>query len=259
MSEVDFWVQAVANPNGEFHMDYEDRLNNTEFLKLDGSCSFLTSKLDNNSVVMDIGCGLISKYGQNLSNSKKIQLLAIDPLAAFYNIINERYSSGRILNRHCHFGMFEFMASIYPENYSSAIIINNALDHCIDPYKSIIECLYVLKKGGTLHLNHRSAEAVFENYHGLHKWNIDYDDNNNFIIWNNENAVNISENLKNIANIKIIHSDDYLTREQQFIIIDITKLNNFNLEDFFDIKKDLHCLTFFIGNLMSWISHYSNY
>lgn len=255
MSEVKFWIHDVANPEGIFRLDYNNRLFNLEFVKLDGSCASLASMLDENSIVMDIGCGLVSKYGKRLPNSKEIQLLAIDPLAAFYNIINEKYLSGRSSDKCCHFGMFEFMANFFAENYSDAIIINNALDHCIDPYKSIIECLYILKKGGIIHLNHRRAEAVFENYHGLHKWNIDYDNNNNFVIWNNENAVNVSQCLKDIADIKVTHSDDHLVRSEQFVIVDIVKLDDFNLEKFFDIKKDMHYLTSFIENLMDWIAH----
>jgi len=255
MSEVKFWIHDVANQEGIFRLDYNNRLFNLEFVKLDGSCASLASMLDENSIVMDIGCGLVSKYGKRLPNSKEIQLLAIDPLAAFYNIINEKYLSGRSSDKCCHFGMFEFMANFFAENYSDAIIINNALDHCIDPYKSIIECLYILKKGGIIHLNHRRAEAVFENYHGLHKWNIDYDNNNNFVIWNNENAVNVSQCLKDIADIKVTHSDDHLVRSEQFVIVDIVKLDDFNLEKFFDIKKDMHYLTSFIENLMDWIAH----
>lgn len=62
------------------------------------------------------------------------------------------------------------------------------MDHCIDPFKSILESLFILKPNGILHLKHRRAEGVFENYSSLHQWNIDYTDEMDFIIWNYDMA-----------------------------------------------------------------------
>jgi ubiquinone/menaquinone biosynthesis C-methylase UbiE len=109
---------------------------------------YIEEQLTGSEKILDIGCGLISMYG-NYVGEKKINLIAIDPLAHFYNIINERYQ-GELFSeeKRSSFGMFEFMADFYEENYADYIIINNALDHCIDPFKSIIECLHVLKCGG---------------------------------------------------------------------------------------------------------------
>lgn len=135
MKEVNFWVSDVANPKGICHDDYQKKIENKDFLGIDPAWKELAESLRSQSIVMDIGCGLTPYFGTRLPNGEQIQLIRIDPLASFYNRINDRCIEGPYSK--CQFGLFEFMANFYEENYSDAIIISNALDHCIDPY---IEC-----------------------------------------------------------------------------------------------------------------------
>lgn len=88
-NEVDFWANQVANSSGPSHAVYKSRIENEDFLGRDQTCGKLAKTLQANSVVMDIGCGLLSKYGNRLPNSELIQLIAVDPLAPFYNRINQ--------------------------------------------------------------------------------------------------------------------------------------------------------------------------
>lgn len=104
-----------------------------------------------------------------------------------------------------------------------------------------------------LHLNHRRAEALFVKYSGLHKWNIDYDKYDNFIVWNDKNAINVSQSLGDIVKIKVCHTDDYEKRKNQNIIVDITKIREFELSQFIDIKEERKLLAAFLGRLMDWI------
>ncbi len=259
MSEVEYWVQEVANPRGEAHWDYEARMNNELFFgltvpyqeeRLDFTSALpsLEKALWDGAIVMDIGCGLAPLYGSRLPDFGQVKLFTIDPLAPFYNKINEKYSSRQTL-RHS-FGMFEFMANFFERNYSDAIIINNAMDHCIDPYKSLIECAYILKPGGKLFLFHRRAEALYEGYSGLHKWNLDFD-KSDFLIWNNENAVNVSQELKDILQVNVVHSSLSTPRENQILIVEITKTRDFQLEEFIDISQERIQLASVIENIMS--------
>lgn len=254
-SEIDFWVNCVVNPNGRFYSDYINRIRNQDFLGIDLSAAAFARKLKAGSVVMDIGCGLAPKYGSRLPTSEMIQMISVDALAPFYNPINQKCTGGRVGK--CRFGMFEFIANFFDENYCDGILINNALDHCIDPYKSIIECLYVLKTGRSMRMVHHRAEAVREGYGGLHKWNIDYNGNNDFIIWNRENAVNISENLREIADIEVVHPDDDTPRNGQYVAVDITKKEDFPLEIFFDTKQEQRQLAFLVEGLMNWIAEHN--
>ena len=256
MSEVDFWVKEVAAPKGPRHQAYRDKLRNTDFLGIDRTCSRLADGLNSHSVVMDIGCGLYSMYGNRLPNAETLQMIAVDPLAPFYNRINEKCAGVEF--ERTKFGMFEFAANFFEENFCDVILINNALDHCIDPYKSIIECLYILKVGGKIRLRHRRAEAVNTAYGGLHKWNIDYDGQDRFILWNDKNAVNVSTNLREVADITLVHGEETCSRENQMITIEVVKKRSFPLEDFFNMEDERHQLAFLVEGLMNWISRHED-
>ena len=88
-----------------------------------------------------------------------------------------------------------------------------------------------------MYLNHRRAEAVYEAWTGLHKWNIDCH-KGDFIIWNKENAKNVTEELKNYADIKVTFDEAVLDREKQNIGVSIRKKRDFSIADFFDIDKE---------------------
>ena len=94
MSDVNFWVQYVANPKGEWHEGYYKRLRNADFLGIDKTSELLVQNMKNDAIIMDIGCGLYSMYGERLPNSRKIKLLPVDPLAAFYNHMNQKFAWG---------------------------------------------------------------------------------------------------------------------------------------------------------------------
>lgn len=248
MGEVDSWVRDAASPAGRSHLDYERRLANRDFLGIDGTVHFLLKTLAGGSVVMDMGCGLVSMYGTRLPNAQHVRLHAVDPLASFYNRINDKYAPGS--GKICEFGLFEFAADFYPENYCDLILIKNALDHCIDPYKSIIECLYILKRGGVLHLRHRRAEALHQAYQGLHRWNIDYNERRDLMIWNQENAVNVSESLQEIAEIQVTAAGEDVSRRDQIFTAEIVKKRDFRLEEFLDMARERRQLAFLVRELL---------
>ena len=248
MSEVEFWVKQTRNSDVGYINEY---MENRKFLTYDKNLTEIAQNLAEGSIVMDIGCGLVSMYGNILPDMSEIQLLPIDPLSYYYNKI---YRKGRDKQKECKFGMFEFMADFYEENYSDVILINNDLDHCIDPFKSVVECLFVLKVDGKLRMKHRRAEALYEKYSGLHKWNIDYDQHDNFIIWNENNAVNVSDVLKEVADITVVHAEDGTSRTNQFVNIEITKKKSFALEQYIDEKNERYYLANVIESLMKYFA-----
>ncbi len=141
-----------------------------------------------------------------MSETKKVRLIGIDPLASFYNQINQRFEKEHNLKfkiSPVEFGFFELLSYQYGSEYSDYILIDNALDHCIDPFAAIIECLRVLKTGGTLVTRHHVDEAYKAFYSGLHQWNICCDQNGDFIIWNRNNYVNVTQELEDYAEIKV--------------------------------------------------------
>lgn len=225
-SEIKFWVNDVAKDGGHFHEDYIRRVNNVMF----NGHTMPKKYLFKGSRGLDIGCGLISFNGNVLSNGDKIILDYMDPLAYFYNKINKKYANKEI-NRVCKFGLFEYCSSFCEKSSYNFIFISNALDHSINPYRSILECLTLLKTDGDLHLIHARREGLNESYSGLHSWNFDFNANNEFIIWNQKNMINITNMLSDIASVHVIYNN-------RQIIVDIVKNKDFDLKDYIDILDD---------------------
>ena len=136
-------------------------------------------------------------------------------------------------------------------------IVDNALDHCIDPWRSFVESLYVLKQNGHMFLNHRRAEAVYENWTGLHRWNIDCV-NGELLIWNRENAINVTERLKEIAEIYVRYDEQITTRETQNVGVQVIKKKDFQLEQFLDMTQESAILTKCIEKLMEKLAQESS-
>lgn len=246
MSEVLYWLEENAKPEGAYHAEYLKRLTNQKFSDM----KELTDIIKPDDIVMDIGCGLVTCYGEKLENGANINLVPVDPLAHFYNKINKYYSEHGIkgYKKEVVFGLFEFIACFFPKNYADIIVINNALDHGIDPYKSIVECLYILKNGGCLHLRHMRAVAVFEQYDGLHKWNLDLNEKNELVIWNKENAINVSKELGDIADIK-----GFQTSEKSFVA-QITKRKDFDINSFYSDRDECRMCANFLDKVMRKLS-----
>lgn len=243
-SEIEYWVSDVADFRGKRHAYYIMCRENDRFTHRD-----IRKRVKDKEIVMDIGCGLVSKFGDQLDDAGAVKLVPVDALAHFYNIVNGRIQDGYKKDYICSFGLFEFLGNTFCRNYADNIIVENALDHCIDPWRSLIECLYVLKTGGRMYLNHRRAEAVYENWFGLHKWNMDCR-NGDFLIWNKENAINVTENLKDYAEIYVRYDDSVYEREYQNVEVEMIKKKDFELSDFFDLHNDHIILTKFIDKLM---------
>lgn len=243
-SEIKYWVRDVADIRGKNHAYHTMCRENNQFTHKD-----ILKSVKENEIVMDIGSGLVSKFGDRLDGGGTIKLIPVDALAHFYNVINGRLRDGYKKDYACRFGLFEFLGNTFGRNYADYVIVNNAMDHCIDPWRSLIECLYVLKTDGRIYLNHRRAEAVYENWSGLHKWNMDCRDGD-FIIWNKENARNVTEDLKDYAEIHVKYDGFVQARECQNVGVEIIKRRDFELSDFLDLRNENIILTRFIDKLM---------
>lgn len=249
MSEIDYWINRVAKKNAQFRDEYCKRLVNDRFQsELSGDVGSLSDYLCNvkEPLVYDIGCGLAPRFGEILPDGNKITLVEIDPLAYFYNVVNAKYAPASGYRR-IEFGMFEYFSCFFEKNSADAVIINNALDHCIDPYKSIVESLMVLKPGGILYLNHTRAEGVNEKYNGLHQWNLDYTEKEDFIIWNYNAAVNVSQRLGEIASVRLNHKSGNVQ-------VEMTKKKDFAAECYADTGDETENMAYIVGGLMKKLS-----
>lgn len=154
---------------------------------------------DENPLTVDLGCAMSYTFGNIFTARNDVRLLYIDPLAPFYNRILQRYDINR---PRITFGMIETVSNVLDPSSAALIHVRNALDHCADPMRGIIECLASLKVGGVLYLNHFRNEAMRESYRGFHQWNIDTADNGRIILWNNSGKIDIAEVLNGVAEVE---------------------------------------------------------
>lgn len=256
LSEVQFWHDDVAKDGSKFNLEYLDRSKVQEF-----KCDRLNKRLNEGDIVLDVGCGLCTKYGSKVNNVN-INLIPVDPLAYYYDKINKKFLNQETYEKtKIKFGMFEFLSYFFDENYADVILIDNALDHCIDPLKSLLECLKVIKiNDGVLSLKHSIKEAVNENYTGLHEWNIDINNKNELVFWNRENFVNINKLLKDYIEIEIIKEGETNTFYGQ-VIANIRKKKQIDIEKIIDVNDSIR-LSKQIEKLMriqTELSYYEEY
>lgn len=247
-SEIQYWINGYHSTEGKLIASY---LSNNQFDKYHPEYKEFADELKDGDIVLDIGGGITSKFGRFTERGCVLNVRTVDPLAHWYN---QLLPNNIPENRKCEFGLFEFIAHFYEKESADGIIINNALDHCIDPFKSIIECLYILKVNRKIGLLHRRAEAVYEKYTGMHKWNIDYDTRMHLLIWNQDNAMDLTEVLKDIVEIKVIPLGQEKPREKQVIQVEITKKRSFELGQYVDLKKECFLLSGLLNQLMKYFA-----
>lgn len=253
ISEIMYWIERYSETDGAFLNPY---IQNREFLTYFPEYREFARRLCDGDTVVDMGSGIVSKFGCFTPEGHELKVHAVDPLAYYYNQLLPKTAPKQ---RKCRFGLFELIANFYDAESVDGIMINNALDHCIDPFKAIVECLYILKKDGYICTLHRRGEAVYEKYTGLHRWNIDYDNMDHLIIWNEANAIDVTEALSGVADIVLSHPDEKNTpRVKQMVQVEIKKKQCFQLEQFIDLESERKSLANLIKRLMKYFAETDN-
>lgn len=203
-SEIDFWSNWFATKGSEWPDDYKTRMQPQPLVPwiID-----LLPKTQEKLRILDVGAGPISKMGTYVPD-QSAEIIAVDPLANYYNKIAFEHDIELPLATQLAFA--EDLSCHFDESSFDLINCQNALDHSIEPMWGVIEMCLILKTGGVIFLAHRKNEAEFENYDGLHQWNFD-DDNGEFIIWNKERRLNVSQILSSVAKIENSINNDILS------------------------------------------------
>lgn len=129
--------------------------------------------------ILDVAAGPISCLGWKI-NGEDPQITAVDALAEQYRVILEEFGvTPPVYTQLCD---GENLADMFPADTFDMVHIRNALDHCYDAVAVVRNMLAVLKPGGYLLVAGNTDEAVFEEYVGLHQWNIRAEDGR-MIIW----------------------------------------------------------------------------
>lgn len=163
---------------------------------------------------LDVGAGPISGLG-NIAGDTVIQLSACDPLAfAYKEMIDRAGVKPYVISE---FALTERLCDAYPKNSFDIVNMTNALDHAINPLLGVYNMLAVCKMGGSVFLDHWENVAEFEDYTGLHKWNMS-EDSGNFIIWNKTERINVTEELGEKAEVIVSRIEDEILKRRRILV-----------------------------------------
>lgn len=239
MSEVIFWKKEVLTEDERCFADAVEKNNKRDF-----SCHRVN--LFKGCRVLDIGCGLIYKWGNVFYDGEYIP---IDPLAYYYNTLYEGWKYRNDYRTPTVFGMFEFI-SRFVKGKVDYILIDNAIDHCIDPLKALLECSRCLKINGVISLYSYEDESVNALEWGLHKWNLSINHSGELIIWNYDYFVNVNKYLGEFYDFEIVEDKQWFhpsVGSHRTFAVNMTKKADlpkaFYPDDSYDMARVIDALT----------------
>ncbi|MGH8234951.1 MAG: class I SAM-dependent methyltransferase [Rhodanobacteraceae bacterium] len=179
-SEVDFWRSVfVGQPVPAYRQDMLDRINPDTPVVAYVSERLPKDVPTGDVKILDVAAGPVSCIGWKI-NGQSPQITAIDALAPQYRqLLDEFQLVPPVYTQQCD---GENIQDKFSPATFDLVHIRNALDHCYDAVAVMRNMLAVLKPGGMLIVCGFKDEAEFENYNGLHQWNIRVDDGR-MIIW----------------------------------------------------------------------------
>ena len=164
-----------------------------------------TSSPPRHIVILDCGAGPLSVVG-NWHPDFEIELIAVDPLAKFYNKLLSQKNI--IPYPRVQYAAVEHVDDIFPGNFFDVVHIQNALDHSECPMDGINSMLLVLKPFGSIILIHYRNVATIESFVGLHQWNFDVNALEEFTITSKNNTVtNVNVELSGRAIVQSVVND----------------------------------------------------
>jgi len=153
--------------------------------------------------IAELGSGMFCTIG-SLWKTAKVEIYASDMLAASFEEILKEFNIKSFIPV-----TYEDMENLsYPDNFFDIAHCRNALDHSLNPVREIMEMYRVVKPGGYIYLRHFVNAGESLGYSGLHFWNINLDENGNFIIWNKEKYFNINNYLPGFKSVKKTELDN---------------------------------------------------
>ena len=129
--------------------------------------------------MLDVGAGPLTSVGKRWPGHD-LDLVPIDALAdQFDALLAEAGVEPPARTLRCD---GERLTERFPEGSFDVACSFNALDHCYDPMLAIRQMVAVVRPGGVVLLRHYANEAEAEAYHGLHRWNFDWRDDD-CLLW----------------------------------------------------------------------------
>lgn len=194
--EVGFWQNYLNTKGGaRWHGDYLNRLDpGRPFNRLVQEAIRDTGLHE--IEVLDVGSGPITSLGY-ASQKFDIRITAVDPLADAYSVLlKEAGVTPPVETQKC-FG--ETLLEYFGSRRFHVCHSCNALDHSLDPRAILLAMAQLLHPHGLMYVRMHKNEGESTGYCGLHNWNFDKDENNNFILWRGAEKYKINEDLSDFV------------------------------------------------------------
>lgn len=175
--EVEFWRDWFRTCGLQWPDEYRRRLDPLLPLQ-DHIARYINVPQGSVVRILDVGAGPLTSLGKNHPDFD-LTIQATDVLADEYaKLITEANIDPPIRTVHAE---TERLSEFFPGEQFDVVHARNTLDHSYDPLRAIREMAAATKHGGAVMLQHRSNEAEFEEYQGLHQWNLSID-NGRFLV-----------------------------------------------------------------------------
>lgn len=210
--EINFWESWFKTQGLEWPDDYKFRLDpNTEMQ------SYLKDLISGkeNPNILDIGAGPLTFIGKNI-NGVPVNIMALDALAAHYNIIMHRHEITPPIKTV--FKESEDIDQLQGYFLFDLIVAQNTLDHSHNPMKAIMNMPALLKPEGVIYLNHYSKTGENEKYLGLHQWNF-YLENDRLMLANDDVIYDVLTEICFAYESEYVAHNSYIPDSNQIVTI----------------------------------------
>lgn len=166
-AEITFWEGYLPN-------NMRELLNRENLEKVVPKylVKYINDNIENNGdrlKILEVGSGPVSHLAL-IADKNMCDVIAVDPLAEYYQeIMNKINLSWPIKPIK---GESEKLDCLFEKNYFDIIYTSNAIDHVVNPKKSLEKMVKVLKKGGIIMVEGYINEGSIECWRGLHKYDM---------------------------------------------------------------------------------------
>lgn len=193
--EVGFWQNYLNKQGAWWPDDYRGRIDPHK--PFDNLVEAAIHDTGSRAIeILDVGAGPITALGYE-SKRFDIRITAVDPLADAYSVLlREAGVTPPVTTQMC-FG--ENLLQHFGQRRFHVCHSSNALDHSMDPRTILLAMAQLLHPHGLLFVKTLKNEGEQTGYSGLHNWNFDKDDKNDFILWRGKERYNVNAELSDFV------------------------------------------------------------
>jgi SAM-dependent methyltransferase len=150
--------------------------------------------------ILDVGAGPLTSVGfrDPQSPARRIEVVAVDPLADDYNDLLDRAGvSPPVRTIRCR---GEDVAATFGVEKFDIGYARNALDHAAHAMEALESLVHSVRPGGVVVLIHSRREAETQSYEQLHQWNFDVT-NGRFVVYGKRGFYDIEDRLGPVVTI----------------------------------------------------------